>query len=127
MSGFPPNVNRRGNYCCPYCTHASWKRRSAAVTHIHNYHAKEALEADNKELVASKNREIERLKERLAEAQKPPIKKEEKKYYDAAWYCTNCENVGKGGMPVGVMVNHVTCGTCGCQTLHLIRNMHNVI
>lgn len=133
MSGYSPEVTRRGNYRCPYCTHSSWKRRSYAVNHIHEHHKADAEISSLNQTIGNKNVELERLRKELAEAKKPkpapyvppaPVasKKPEREYYDAVVYCSNCLIVFKCGLPKGVLISNVSHSECGNCTLHKVIN-----
>ena len=132
MAGFDPVQTNRGNWRCGYCSHASWKRRSAAVNHIREHHKAEAELSQVKADAAEKVRKAERAKadaewraeqaeRKLREATKPkPVEQR----YSAVVYCPTCLSVDSVRIVKGQAIGGGGCFRCGVVGGMLVEHVN---
>lgn len=118
-----PTMTSHGNYRCEYCP-KTWKRWDNEFIHNHYdvYHKEEALqEAHAREVSALEIRNKQLVEENRQ--LKAPKKVPKQVYYNALWFCTNCRQVQRAGLPKGVLIENVVHSNCGMKgTIMLASN-----
>lgn len=115
---------RGGRYKCDFCDHTSYKTQAGILNHLSDNHLQELL-------IAEKDAEIERLKNKPPKVVEKIVTKErvvykekpEPKYWYtktvgiAGIYCTTCKQVQLNvGIPTGQTIEN-TPHNCGNRTL----------
>lgn len=117
-------LNKRANFNCIFCKHASWKRMSAAEAHVLKIHPAENENAELKRKIETLQTVPPKIitKEKIVEKERIVYRDAPKpKYWYTNIYCETCRIViQNAGIPNGQSIESTPHSICGTRSLKLV-------